>query len=246
MVNKTDFASELIIKPFRAGVQLICPEQACGMRLGATNDLPFAHYFMSPSSRNLNTNEACADLCAASSPRRLIGLDAYDLWDKTSASKSQANDKHVMNSESLLITDDSGTRMNDSSYVQMITFKMPWYAEEKVAGVYGITLKFNPLALGEFTSQLTTLMAAGLLKSEQMANLPLPHETKEENIYLSKREIDILRLLVQNMTAKQIAERLHLSKRTVENYLVNIKIKTNCDSKFALIEKFYWKLKSKN
>jgi DNA-binding NarL/FixJ family response regulator len=55
----------------------------------------------------------------------------------------------------------------------------------------------------------------------------------------TKREIDILRILVRGKTFKEIAHMLHLSARTVEHYVCKLKIKTDTFSKSDLIEKFF-------
>lgn len=57
------------------------------------------------------------------------------------------------------------------------------------------------------------------------------------DIYLTVRENECLFLLLHGGTAKQIAQTLHLSRRTVETYIDNIKIKFDCNSKSELISK---------
>jgi DNA-binding CsgD family transcriptional regulator len=54
---------------------------------------------------------------------------------------------------------------------------------------------------------------------------------------LTRREIEVIKFLAQGYPAKYIAEQLHISHRTVENYIATIKSKLNCDSKSSLIEK---------
>lgn len=246
MLKQSDFSPELIIKPFRSGIQLVRPSEARGNPFRQILSLPFSSYFMTTTGQNRYANEAAAELCGTSSNDDLIGLDAHDLWDKESAYCSQAHDKYVVDHESLLITDDSSIRKVDDAHVPMISFKIPWYEQDRVIGVYGMTLKLDTQALGEFTSNISKLIATGLIKAPQLANLPALSNSSDHNVYLSKREMDILKLIVMNHTAKQIAERLHLSKRTVENYIANIKVKTNCNSKFALIEKYYWRFNNKD
>lgn len=59
----------------------------------------------------------------------------------------------------------------------------------------------------------------------------------------SKRELECIPLLLKSMSAKQIAEHLNLSYRTIETYINNLKTKTNTTNKNELIcllsEKFY-------
>jgi DNA-binding CsgD family transcriptional regulator len=55
------------------------------------------------------------------------------------------------------------------------------------------------------------------------------------NIRLTKRESEILFLLMRGKTPKQIAYCLGISVRTVEQYIVRIRTKFNCQSKAELI-----------
>lgn len=59
-----------------------------------------------------------------------------------------------------------------------------------------------------------------------------------DDLLLSPREKECIRLLIKGYTATQTGEILQLSKRTVEHYLENIKLKTNSFSKLELFEKF--------
>lgn len=56
------------------------------------------------------------------------------------------------------------------------------------------------------------------------------------NIILSKREVDLAKLLLKGMTAKEIAKNLGLSPRTIEFYMIRMKKKFNCNYKAALIQ----------
>jgi DNA-binding CsgD family transcriptional regulator len=53
---------------------------------------------------------------------------------------------------------------------------------------------------------------------------------------LSLRELQCLHLLSKGSTSKDIANLLHLSFRTVEHYLSNIRLKVDCDDKAELIK----------
>jgi DNA-binding CsgD family transcriptional regulator len=54
---------------------------------------------------------------------------------------------------------------------------------------------------------------------------------------LTARERELLPYLAHGYPSSFIAKHLHLSPRTVENYIASIKSKLDCDSKTALIEK---------
>lgn len=62
------------------------------------------------------------------------------------------------------------------------------------------------------------------------------YQLAREQDELTKRELECLFFLLRGKTAAQIANFLFLSKRTVENHIVNIKQKLNCTKKSELIE----------
>ena len=56
-----------------------------------------------------------------------------------------------------------------------------------------------------------------------------------KKILISKREVQCLLYLTQGLSAKQIAKKLLISPRTVEQHIANIKTKTSCHSSIELI-----------
>ena len=54
---------------------------------------------------------------------------------------------------------------------------------------------------------------------------------------LTRREIDCVILLLESFTAKEIAEKLALSPRTVERHLEHVKTKLKCSNKTELVIK---------
>jgi two-component system nitrate/nitrite response regulator NarL len=61
---------------------------------------------------------------------------------------------------------------------------------------------------------------------------------KKENeaIHLTSREIDIIKCIAEDLSNKQIADRLFISERTVETHRKNIFRKTNMHSAISLID----------
>lgn len=53
---------------------------------------------------------------------------------------------------------------------------------------------------------------------------------------LTQREKEVLELIVQEFTSKEIADKLHISKQTVDTHRINIMQKTNCQSLVGLIK----------
>ncbi len=59
---------------------------------------------------------------------------------------------------------------------------------------------------------------------------------KERNVKFTKREIDCLRYLALGNTTKTIAKHLNISSRTIETYLVKIKLKLECSRKSEILD----------
>ncbi len=74
-------------------------------------------------------------------------------------------------------------------------------------------------------------------------NIPLLRggimDAKGNYIFLTTRELDTLRLLAQGKTAREAAEVLGLSQRTVESYVDNIKDKAGYRKKSEILDKFF-------
>lgn len=59
---------------------------------------------------------------------------------------------------------------------------------------------------------------------------------KKEWHHLTEREFEILRLIVKECNSDEIAQRLHLSKKTVDNHRANILLKLGCRSTIGLVK----------
>lgn len=59
---------------------------------------------------------------------------------------------------------------------------------------------------------------------------------KENTALLTDRELEILALIVKEYTSEQIADKLHISKKTVDNHRANILEKTNCKTTIGLVK----------
>ena len=55
------------------------------------------------------------------------------------------------------------------------------------------------------------------------------------NISLSAREIEIIELVAEGLTNQEIADRLTISKRTVDNHVSNVFTKTGSKNRVALL-----------
>jgi DNA-binding CsgD family transcriptional regulator len=59
---------------------------------------------------------------------------------------------------------------------------------------------------------------------------------KYEGVYFSRREAECMVQLLKGKTVHKVAEAVHLSPRTIEYYLKNMKAKIGCRTKFELVE----------
>ncbi|MFP4106976.1 MAG: DNA-binding response regulator [Phycisphaerae bacterium] len=71
--------------------------------------------------------------------------------------------------------------------------------------------------------------AAELLVNDISTSYDATGKTKLPSIELSKREIEIVQLLCEGLSSKEIARRLHISSKTVENHRYNIYRKCEVD-----------------
>jgi len=58
---------------------------------------------------------------------------------------------------------------------------------------------------------------------------------KSQNPSLSGRELQVIDLVAAGLTNQEIAEKLEISKRTVDNHISNILTKTSTENRVALV-----------
>jgi len=93
----------------------------------------------------------------------------------------------------------------------------------------------------ELIEALTKVAGNGTFYSNEVLTLMLQSVKAEkkpvdETRPLSEREIEILKLIVEEYSSEQIAEKLFISKRTVDTHRINILTKTNCKTLVGLIK----------
>ncbi|MBW4521822.1 MAG: response regulator transcription factor [Scytolyngbya sp. HA4215-MV1] len=57
----------------------------------------------------------------------------------------------------------------------------------------------------------------------------------QANGILSERELEVIELVAAGLTNQEIAEKLEISKRTVDNHISNILTKTGTDNRVSLV-----------
>jgi DNA-binding CsgD family transcriptional regulator len=222
------------------GVKLIEPEllgtpQTLNQSrvLGTVNNfmsLPLCCYFTNRQSQVQLLNDTTSELCGWESTREALGQSVQDIWPGEFSQTIIAHDKSVLEKNTPQILDEEIFDKHDA-HVGIISFKFPWYIGEKeVAGIFGCSIISQP----SITIALAALANTGLL-TPQPSSLPL--EIDADQKYFSRREREVLRLLVRAKTSKQIAGHLGLSHRTVEHYIENSKRKMGVSSKSELVDR---------
>lgn len=135
----------------------------------------------------------------------------------------------------------------DINIVMLTAFEDDEYVREALNnGAIGYILKNRPSlelihairAVKDGIMQLDPSVARELL-SKNLQNEPLlSHESMDRYGMLTEREREILKLMVQPMDNKGIAEHLCISKQTVQNYICNIYSKLGTSNRLEIIKYF--------
>ncbi|MGI5194838.1 response regulator [Streptomyces sp. CA-288835] len=117
-------------------------------------------------------------------------------------------------------------RAPECRVVMLTTFDDEEYVVQALrAGAHGYLLKDLP---AEELAHAVRLAHAGVTQLDSSvarhltAALPTPRPTESPAVVLSPRETDILRLVAQGHTNREIAARLYLSEGTVKNHVSRI------------------------
>jgi PAS domain S-box-containing protein len=148
------------------------------------------------------------------SPEEIIGKTDFDLiWGESHAEYYQNGDQEVLAGLHKHNVIETQVR-DDDQLVNILITKIPLLdTDGQMIGVIGSY------------SDLIDINYCGMQKN------------MKNNITLSPKQADCLVYVAMGMTAKQIAEAMNLSIRTVQHYIENIKVKLNCWTKSALIKK---------
>lgn len=115
----------------------------------------------------------------------------------------------------------------------------PMVKESVLAEADGFMLKNS--GKDELLNALHKIMNDGTYYSDELipiiySQIEKEKKQKENTFMLSEREREILSLIVKEYTSEEIAHKLFISKKTVDNHRANILEKTHCKSTIGLVK----------
>lgn len=224
---------DLLIVRAANGIQLVTADSGKrGLTIAQLNALPFSAYFLNCKGETVFINQEGAKVCGFEDASHSVGLSLQSVSKPESAARLIDNCKVVIRSDSIQIFEEENQRKDNVS-LQFLSIKAPWYDDNmQIIGVMGCSIVVGQHSLSE---SLAIVKKIGLMDNQPASQTALQN-VKVNNVHLTQRELQCLKLTVKGYTAKRIAKELELSHRTVEEYLTNIRVKTGASSKAALIE----------
>lgn len=164
--------------------------------------------------------ENVAELQGADSPRQMIGKSDYDLLWRDRASLYYEEDAAALRGQ-LIQTYQTQTTVRGA--IQILVSKSPLYNRNgDIVGTVGSSIDLTSHSVNKKFGRF-----------DEKNRLQLGPEFANE--YLTSREVDVLRLLLLGRTALRIADELKLSQRTIESYIITLKLKLQCETKGDII-----------
>lgn len=229
-----DVSTELQIVPYLNGLRLIRPVKA-----GFNNDyltiqevlnFPCNVYILDVESVILSINDRSATSSGFYSTSDAVGRTVFDVLITHNATSITNIDRQVIHKNHTILNEDVMIR-DDIAPMSFLTVKAPIYNDTtNIVGILGCSVMLDQQPLAE---SLTLISNLGLLKLQNKSS----SISVSYNTICTPREKQVINLLIRGKTAKEIAFELNLSKRTIEHYIENIKLKMNVDTKSQLIEK---------
>ena len=131
----------------------------------------------------------------------------------------------------------SGSSIKETASKLMLSNRTVEYHLNNILLKLNIKRKSNLIKLFYKDKTLQNNSISSTFSTEEFKSLQVNKLYLDAKNYLTKRELECAKKLVSGYTAKEIAENLHLSSRTVEVYINSIKNKTGCHFKSQLTKK---------
>ncbi|MFI5406378.1 MAG: LuxR C-terminal-related transcriptional regulator [Nitrososphaerales archaeon] len=211
------------------------PTRTSDFYINLLGQLPGFFNINDMESRVIYSNNRTAKIFGFPSEESLIGITAFDLRCpavECAAAFVQQDSIVRKTGKALTLLDIHG--YTDGTKI-FLTKKTPYIVNEKISGSICYATEINTHSLSQ--------ICAALIQSDKKY---FTHRNNNERSYiigmnpnekqLSERETECVFYLLRGMTSKQIGNAIGLSRRTVEAYIENIKIKLNCNKRSEIVE----------
>jgi DNA-binding CsgD family transcriptional regulator len=195
--------------------------------------LPYSVYLLDTDGCTLKINEIGASICGFNTPSHALNKTIFQVSKGHTAQDLLDNCDAVLQQESVKIFDEFNMR-HDGRFLQFLSIKFPCYnATHQLKGLLGISIVLGEHPLADSITNLTKL---GLLPKNVNSQNP-SIKLNLGNAVLTARELECLEHTIKGFTAKEIAKKLAISPRTVEDYLNQVKVKLGTNTKQGMIQK---------
>lgn len=165
-------------------------------------------------------SENVAELQGADSPKQMIGKSDYDLLWRDRAPLYYEEDAAALRGQ---LVQKYQTQNTIRGEIQILVCKSPLFNRSgDIVGTVGSSIDLTSHSVDHKFG-----------KFDEKNRLHLGPEFANE--YLTSREVEVLRLLLLGRTGLRIADELGLSRRTVESYIIALKLKLQCETKGDII-----------
>lgn len=192
------------------------------------NNLPTLTWVKNSDFQYIAASKRLIQLIGCVSEKNFYGLDDYDQPWVQHADVYREEDKQILSGKSIAFLHPAKLFSGDD--IVIVSRKYPLYDQKnEIQGIIGnVTIASSPQLLRNMSE---------LQNVDFEISLQNFYEEPDFTSTLSKRESVCLFYLVRGKSAQDIANILHISKRTVEKHIENIKDKLNCKKKSEVIEK---------
>lgn len=241
MQTQYDISNELIIQRYSQGVKLLPPNNVNPFKHGVSVDdmlhMPFHVYFLDVDSIIKRVNEPTIKTFNFLSTTDMVGRTVRDLTSKRTAEIVLAHNRVVLKANQMAINEEKAIIVEKNIPIKFLSMKFPWYDKNnQLKGIFGCSINITNMCGALLADSLSLLIQSGLMQTSFIKNNKIPLLSNAKDIF-TQRENDVLYHLIRGKTSREIAARLSISARTVEQHIVNMKVKTQSNSKSELIEK---------
>ena len=170
-------------------------------------------------------NERFAEAIGLDSPHQIIKKNDYDFFDAQSIKKYHLGDICAIRGEPYINVLEHQKRL-DQTFQNLVT-KTP--LKNKNDKINGVVISF--LTSQNFSRHLNE----DIIKFNDQTG-KYEFYIDKEKITFSKKEFAVFKLVLIGNTSRQIALKINISIRTVDDYILSLKLKLQCSNKSCIAE----------